>query len=79
MRAFLPKKKGRQTLLTKLQDEQRAIIILESPNRILKTLKDLYEHLGDRNVVIARELTKIYEETIKGTIQELITKLEQNL
>ncbi|WP_068269226.1 16S rRNA (cytidine(1402)-2'-O)-methyltransferase [Caviibacter abscessus] len=74
---FLPKKKGRQTLFLKLQKEERTIIILESPNRILKTLKDIYEYLGDRYVVIARELTKVYEEVLRGNVSELIQKLEK--
>ena len=58
---FLPKKKGRQTLFNKLKEEERMIIILESPNRILKTLKDIKEYLGERYIVITRELTNIYE------------------
>lgn len=74
---FLPKKKGRQTLFTKLKDEERTIIILESPNRILKTLKDIENYLGNRYVVITRELTKIYEEVIRGNVSELIEKLEK--
>lgn len=74
---FLPKKKGRQTLLNSLKTENRSIVILESPNRIVKTLKDIYEYLGNRYVVILRELTKIYEEVIQGTILELIDILEK--
>ncbi|WP_067139735.1 16S rRNA (cytidine(1402)-2'-O)-methyltransferase [Oceanivirga salmonicida] len=73
---FLPKKKGRQTLLNKLKEEDRTIIILESPNRILKTLKDINTYLGNRYVVIAREITKMYEEVIRGYVEELIEKLE---
>lgn len=74
---FLPKKKGRQTLFLKLKQEERTIIILESPNRILKTLKDIKEYLGERYVVIARELTKIYEEVLRGNISDLIERLEK--
>ena len=74
---FLPKKKGRQTLFNKLKDEERTIIILESPNRILKTLKDIKEYLGERYIVITRELTKIYEEVIRGSVSEIIEKLEK--
>ncbi|ACZ01177.1 16S rRNA (cytidine(1402)-2'-O)-methyltransferase [Streptobacillus moniliformis] len=74
---FLPKKKGRQTLFLKLQKEERAIIILESPNRVVKTLKDIQTYLGDRYVVITRELTKIYEEILRGKVSELIEKLEK--
>ena len=64
---FLPKKKGRQTLFNKLQSEERT----------LKTLKDIREYLGERYVVITRELTKIYEEIIRGDVSEIIEKLEK--
>lgn len=74
---FLPKKKGRQTLFNKLKEEERTIIILESPNRILKTLRDVREYLGERYVVITRELTKIYEEVIRGDISDVIGQLEK--
>lgn len=74
---FLPKKKGRQTIFNKLKDEERTIVILESPNRILKTLKDVREYLGERYVVITRELTKIYEEIIRGNVSQIIEKLEK--
>lgn len=74
---FLPKKKGRQTLFNKLKEEERTIIILESPNRILRTLKDINEYLGNRYVVITRELTKIYEEVIRGNVTDLIEKIEK--
>lgn len=74
---FLPKKKGRQTLFNKLKSEERTIVILESPNRILKTLRDIKEYLGERYVVITRELTKIYEEVIRGNVSEIIEKLEK--
>ena len=74
---FLPKKKGRQTLFNKLKEEERTIVILESPNRILKTLKDIREYLGERYVVITRELTKIYEEVIRGDVSEVIERLEK--
>ena len=74
---FLPKKKGRQTLFNKLREEERTIVILESPNRILKTLKDIREYLGERYVVITRELTKIYEEVIRGDVSEVIERLEK--
>lgn len=73
---FLPKKKNRQTTFIKLKDEERAIIILESPNRLLKTLNDIYSYLGNRYVVIAREMTKIYEEIIFGNVEDVIRKLD---
>lgn len=73
---FLPKKKGRQTLLKSFKDEERSIIIFESPNRIEKTLKDIEEFVGVREVVIIREITKIYEEILRGTTTELMEKLK---
>lgn len=74
---FLPKKKGRQTLFKKLAEEERTIVIYESPFRIEKTLKDIETYMGERNVVIVREITKIYEEVLRGTTKELIEKLEK--
>ncbi|TDT69755.1 16S rRNA (cytidine1402-2'-O)-methyltransferase [Hypnocyclicus thermotrophus] len=73
---FLPKKKGRQTLLNKLKEEERNIVIFESPHRIVKTLKEIKEYLGDRQVTIAREITKIYEEIVKGSIEEVLNVFE---
>ena len=76
---FLPKKKGRQTLLKQLAEEkERTIVIYESPFRIEKTLKDIETFMGKRDVVIIREITKIYEEVLRGTTTELIEKLEKN-
>jgi 16S rRNA (cytidine1402-2'-O)-methyltransferase len=69
---FLPLKKGRQTLLKSLADEKRTVVFYESPHRILKTLSQLEEFVGpDRKIVLARELTKIHEEFIRGTVVEL--------
>ena len=56
--------------------KKRPIIILESPNRLLKTLKDIYEYLGNREMIIARELTKIYEQVIRGKVSDLINLVE---
>lgn len=76
---FLPKKKGRQTLLKALAEEkERSIVIYESPFRIEKTLRDIETYMGERKVVIVREITKIYEEVLRGTTRELIEKLEKN-
>lgn len=75
---FLPKKKGRQTLLKSLADEERTIVIFESPHRIEKTLRDIETFIGIREVVIVREITKIYEEILRGTTTELIEKLSKN-
>jgi len=69
---FLPIKKGRQTLLKSLLNEERTVVFYESPHRIVKTLSQLEEFLGaDRKIVLARELTKIHEEFIRGTVADL--------
>lgn len=74
---FLPHKKGRQKRLGELSEEERTIIIYESPNRLLKLLGELEEHFEpERLAAIARELTKKFEEVIRGTISELKTEFE---
>ncbi len=73
---FLPKKKGRQTLLKSFADEKRTIMFFESPHRVVRTLKDIEEFIGEREVVLIREITKIYEEIVRGTTKELIEKLD---
>jgi len=72
---FLPHKKGRKTKLEKLSQEERTIIIYESPHRILKTLNELIEYFGDREIVVAKELTKVHEEFFRGKISEVLKKL----
>jgi 16S rRNA (cytidine1402-2'-O)-methyltransferase len=75
---FLPRKKGRQTRLQELAKEPRTIVIYESPNRVSKTLSDLKSKLeGDREVAICRELTKNYEEFIRGSLSELEEKYRE--
>jgi 16S rRNA (cytidine1402-2'-O)-methyltransferase len=69
---FLPHKKGRKTKLGELSKETRTIILYESPHRLLKTLNELLSSLGERKIVVARELTKMYEEIYRGTIPEAI-------
>ncbi len=70
---FLPHKKGRQKRLTKLQNEERTMIFYESPYRLIKALEQFVIFFGaNRNCSVSREITKIYEETIRGTIEELI-------
>ena len=65
---FLPIKKGRQTRLKELAEEQRTIVIYESPHKFLKTLHDIQTYFGeDRRVSVSRELSKLHEETIRGT------------
>jgi 16S rRNA (cytidine1402-2'-O)-methyltransferase len=68
---FLPHKKGRRTRILSLKDEERTIILYESPHRILRTLRELGEVMGDRQAVIGRELTKVFEEIKRGTLGEL--------
>lgn len=71
---FLPQKKGRQTRLEFLKEMPCTVILYESPHRLLKTLEQLAQHFGeDRHASVSRELTKVYEETTRGTIRELIT------
>lgn len=68
---FLPQKKGRQTLLESLAQEEATVVFYESPHRITKTLEELEEALGgERPLTIARELTKLHEEFFRGTIAE---------
>ncbi|MDP5230680.1 MAG: 16S rRNA (cytidine(1402)-2'-O)-methyltransferase [Cellulophaga sp.] len=70
---FLPVKKGRQTRLLFLAEETRTIIFYESPHKLLKTLANFVEYFGaDRQVSVSRELTKLYEETIRGTATEVL-------
>jgi 16S rRNA (cytidine1402-2'-O)-methyltransferase len=73
---FLPKKKGRKTLLESLKNEKRTIVFYESPYRIIKTLKELQKNLGDREMVIVREQTKKFEEIYRGKISEVIKNIK---
>lgn len=75
---FLPHKKGRQSRIKAIAEQAYTSILYESPHRLLKTLQQLAEEAGsDRKAAVARELTKIYEETIRGTLSELILHFEQ--
>jgi 16S rRNA (cytidine1402-2'-O)-methyltransferase len=75
---FLPVKKGRQTHLKSLVGESRTMIFYESPHKILRTLTDLAAVLGaDRRASLSRELTKLYEETRRGTLTELAAHYEK--
>lgn len=70
---FLPVKKGRQTRLLLLAEETRTIILYESPHKLLKTLGQLIEYFGaDRNISVSRELSKLHEETVRGTATEVL-------
>ena len=71
---FLPQKKGRATRLASLADEQRTMIFYESPYRLLKTLQQFAEYYGgDRQVSVCREISKVHEESVRGTLDEVIT------
>jgi len=73
---FLPHKKGRKKKISFLKSLDNTIIIFESPHRLLKTLKELHDKLGERPVVVARELTKLYEEIIRGNFDSIIEYFE---
>ena len=76
---FLPVKKGRQTRLLLLAEETRTMIFYESPHKLLKTLGHFSEYFGeDRRVSVSRELTKMFEETKRGTLKEVIAYYNKN-
>lgn len=69
---FIPQKKGRQTYLANMKDETRTMIFYESPNRLLKTLTDFISTFGeDRACSVSRELTKLHEENVRGSLKEV--------
>lgn len=73
---FLPPKKGkRKTFLARLAHEERTLIFYESPYRILNTLQDMVDVFGDRPAVLAREMTKLHEELIRGRLTEILERL----
>ena len=73
---FLPRKKGRQTRFKALAEDPRTIILYESPHRVARTLRDISEYMGDRQVVIGREITKKFEEFIRGSVSEIREQLD---
>ena len=74
---FLPNDKNeKKEILTELSQESRTIILYEAPHRLLKTLKELFECLGDRKISIVRELTKLHEEVIRGNLGKIIADYE---
>jgi len=74
---FLPVKKGRQTRLKILAEERRTLVFYESPHKLIKTLNNFKEYMGgDRIVSVSRELTKLYEETFRGTVNEALMHFE---
>ena len=75
---FLPLKKGRQSLLKSLAQEERTMIFYESPMRLLKTLEEFIEYFGaDRQCCVSRELTKMFEENKRGTLNEVCDHFKQ--
>lgn len=69
---FLPQKKGRQKRIAELSQDKRTIVLYESPYRLGKTLSQLSDHFGpERKASVSRELTKVHEETVRGTLEEL--------
>ena len=75
---FLPQKKGLQTRLERLSEEDRTIVFYESPYRVLKTLQQLAEHFGsDRLVSCCREISKVHEESVRGTLSEVIAHFQE--
>jgi len=75
---FLPRKKGeRRRLLGSVDTEQRTIVAFEAPHRLLASLKDIEEILGDRRVAVCRELTKVHEEVFRGTVSQAIAHFSQ--
>ena len=76
---FLPVKKGRTKRLKELSAETKTMVFYESPHRILKTLNDLSNYFNDESQIsVSRELTKLYEETFRGTIKESVEYFEKN-
>lgn len=76
---FLPIKKGRQTRLELLAEETRTMVFYESPHKLLKTLTQFVQYFGAERVIsVSRELTKLYEETIRGSAQEVLKHFQEN-
>lgn len=74
---FLPNRGGkRREKLTVLKEEKRLLILYEAPTRLMATLTDIFDILGDRDVVVAREITKMYEELLRGTVSTVIDTLQ---
>ncbi|TDI83872.1 MAG: 16S rRNA (cytidine(1402)-2'-O)-methyltransferase [Caldithrix sp.] len=74
---FLPVKKGRKTRLETLRNEPRTMVMYESPYRVVRTLRDLEATLGNRQIVVVRELTKKFEEVVRGSLTEINSDIEQ--
>lgn len=75
---FLPQKKGRQTRMERLKEEERSMILYESPRRLAKTLRQLMEVVGEgRRVCVSREISKLHEEHVRGTLKEVTEHFER--
>lgn len=75
---FLPQKKGRQTRMERLKEEERSMILYESPRRLAKTLRQLMEIVGEeRRVCVSREISKLHEEHVRGTLKEVTEHFER--
>ncbi len=74
---FLPKKKGRRKTIEKIAQEEKTIVIFESPHRIGKTLEDLTVILGERQAALVRELTKFYQEVVRGSLNEILNTAKE--
>ncbi len=76
---FLPQKKGRMTRLQQLSGEERTIVLYESPYRVVKTLEQLAEVMGpDRQVAVCREISKMHEQTVRGTLSEALAHFREH-
>jgi 16S rRNA (cytidine1402-2'-O)-methyltransferase len=76
---FLPQKKGRQSKIASLRDEERTMVFYESPYRVLKLLQQFSEVFGpDRQVSVCREISKVHEESVRGTLSEVIAHFTEH-
>lgn len=73
---FLPRGKNRRKLLRTLRDEKRVVVFFESPERLVSTLRDILDIMGDREVFVAREMTKMHQEFFRGTVSQAIKHFE---
>ncbi len=76
---FLPQKKGRETKLKSLVHENKTLVFYESPYRVIKTLEQLLQVLGDRKASVSREISKKFEETVRGNLSALVAHFKQKL
>jgi 16S rRNA (cytidine1402-2'-O)-methyltransferase len=77
---FLPSRSGkRKQFLSTLMEEAKTLVLYESPKRLIESLRDIGEVLGDRNVVVLREMTKVFEEIMRGTVGEVINRLQERV